>query len=73
MKTPYQKQDDWRICGTKVGSAIFLCPFFTDTKKNQRKLNQLSEDRKNEYMGFKFEQYLLSGITLFFSFLTIFS
>lgn len=61
LSTPYEKNEGWIISACKWRGTIYLCAFDTEEKKKEK--NNRSE-RLLEILswGFKFEQYLLSGI-----------
>lgn len=62
MKTPYEYSESWFICATKVKNVIFLCAFYTNQKKRKLQQPLTEREKRFEYWGFKFEQFLLTGI-----------
>lgn len=60
MSTPYESQEGWIICATKVKNTIYLCAF--DTEKKKKDKQNVSEKLKTfQSWGYKFEQFLLAG------------
>lgn len=68
MKTPYEEKEGWLVCATKVKNLIFLCAFHTDEKKKQIQVGQTDREKRFEYWGYKFEQYMLAGLKYVFKF-----
>lgn len=65
MCTPYDNnaQSSWIILATKFRGTIYLCALDTDIKK-RKKREETKEQKLFCSYGYKFEQYLLTGIAL---------
>lgn len=61
MCTPYEHREPWIILATKYKGTIYLCAEETE-KRIQERRNEGIEMKKILSYGFKFEQYLLSGV-----------
>ena len=60
MMTPYEKQEGWIVCATKLNGTMFFCEFETNQKK-ARKQNQTEREKRFLYWGRQFEKYMCSG------------
>lgn len=60
FSSPYKEYKGWIICASKYRGTIYLCEFYTDEG-----ISQHANDMKNKLYsrGFKFEQYMVAGIT----------
>lgn len=63
MKTPYDRREGWIICASKWRGTIYLCAFDTEADKHN-KANETTRNLKFMSWGFKFEQYMLTGIII---------
>lgn len=61
MCTPYEHRDSWIILASKFKGTIYLCAEETE-KQASEKLNQSDSMKNILSYGFKFEQYMLSGL-----------
>ena len=60
-RTPFEESEGWIVCAVKFKGTIYLCGFDTEEVKD-RKQNATARELMMSSWGFKFEQYLLSGI-----------
>ena len=59
--TPYENRDGWKIAIIKFKGTWYMCEYDTEEKVLQK--SQMDEKQKlMTYMGWKFEQYVTSGI-----------
>ncbi|XP_054257492.1 decapping and exoribonuclease protein-like [Macrosteles quadrilineatus] len=59
MCTPYEQQEGWIICATRLKNTNFLCAF--DTEKRKREKENVSDRLKQfQSWGYKFEQFMLA-------------
>lgn len=62
MCTPYEFRDGWSLLATKWKGNIYLCECETDKEKTMRQ-TQTELSKKICSYGFKFEQFLMTGMT----------
>lgn len=61
--TPYENREPWKIVAILYKGNIYLCARDTEEKLH-RKLNMTERDKQFTSWGYKFEQFLLSGMYL---------
>lgn len=64
MCTPYEYQNGWIILATKFRGTIYLCAQETKEEKHRR-LTITEQSKKFCSYGFKFEQYILTGLLFY--------
>jgi hypothetical protein len=65
MWTPFEKSDSLMLCAIRLKGTIYLCQYATkENKQNMEKMNTDEMKIFSRY-GYKFEQYMLSGMYVF--------
>lgn len=70
MTTPYEQNQGWEILVSKFRGVLFLCAHETQEQRRER-MSRDDAQKRFCHWGFKFEQYMSTGITyltLFFFF-----
>lgn len=65
--TPYENREPWKIVVLLHKGNIYLCARDTEEKIN-RKINMTEREKQFTSWGYKFEQFLLSGIFINYNF-----
>jgi len=63
LSSPYTEHKEFIICATKYRGTIYLCNFYTDEKEYYHVTATMLEKQITSW-GFKFEQYMVAGISL---------
>lgn len=66
MCTPYENREGWIILATKFRGTVYLCAQETEQRQRERQ-NESHETKRILSYGFKFEQYMMTGIFSIFS------
>lgn len=70
MCTPYEHRDPWIILATKFKGTIYLCAQETE-KQIQERLNRTDVSKQILSYGFKFEQFILTGMQFTFLYIIL--
>lgn len=63
LTSPYEQRDGWKISVIKFCGTWYMCAFDTEDKIEQKQ-NETEKQKEMSYWGYKFEQYMTSGIEL---------
>ena len=61
LTTPYERRDGWIIAVTLYNDTYYMCEFDTEELLNAKE-NKSTREKHMAYWGYKFEQYLTSGL-----------